>query len=192
MPIPLEIVAVVLNTRKLITLKTGSVTKAVKASTSLPIVWPPVQDGDALYVDGGIMLHLPIQQILSPCENGWTFAIDVLSASHNDKPFKNITPYGSFVSGWKILFSKLNPFSDKNLSYPRFDQVMIQCMCLESFHHSMNNKILSKRERTLFLKPPIDHYALFEIRNDELANNLIDIAYRYSQKILSDIPLPPG
>jgi len=59
-PIPFRCVATDLNTLKPVTFSSGSIVQAVRASISIPGVFPPVQARDGHYlVDGGILDNLP-------------------------------------------------------------------------------------------------------------------------------------
>jgi NTE family protein len=60
LPIPFRCVATDLNTLQSVTFSTGPIAKAVRASISLPGVFPPVQDASGHYlIDGGILDNLP-------------------------------------------------------------------------------------------------------------------------------------
>ena len=59
MPIPFRCVATDLNTLRSVTFTSGPLPQAVRASISIPGVFPPVQGGDGHYlVDGGILDNL--------------------------------------------------------------------------------------------------------------------------------------
>ena len=60
MPIPFRCVATDLNTLQAVTFDHGPLPQAVRASISIPGVFPPVQAGNGHYlVDGGILDNLP-------------------------------------------------------------------------------------------------------------------------------------
>jgi NTE family protein len=60
LPIPFRCVATDLNTLEPVTFASGPLPQAVRASISIPGVFPPVQDRDGHYlVDGGILDNLP-------------------------------------------------------------------------------------------------------------------------------------
>lgn len=58
--IPLAIVAADALTGEQVVLKEGSVLKAVKASISLPVLFPPVQINDRLLMDGSFVNPIPV------------------------------------------------------------------------------------------------------------------------------------
>ena len=58
--IPFRAVAADLRTGERVVLSRGSLARAVRASMSIPVVLPPLEDGDRLLVDGGIVDPLPV------------------------------------------------------------------------------------------------------------------------------------
>lgn len=57
--LPLAVVAVDLHTRKEVILDDGDVVSAVLATTALPVVLPPVERGEHLLIDGGLLNNVP-------------------------------------------------------------------------------------------------------------------------------------
>lgn len=60
LPIPFKCVTVDLITGKEVVLSKGSLTKALRATMSIPTVFSPVQWGDSLLIDGGILNNFPV------------------------------------------------------------------------------------------------------------------------------------
>ncbi|MCI0515176.1 patatin-like phospholipase family protein [candidate division KSB1 bacterium] len=63
LPIPFRCVAVDLVTGNSVVLKSGSLAKALRASMSIPTVFSPVEWGDSLLVDGGLINNLPVDVV---------------------------------------------------------------------------------------------------------------------------------
>ncbi len=59
LPIPFRCTAVDLITGKLVVLQKGSLAKAMRSTMSIPSVFSPVEWGDSLLVDGGLLNNLP-------------------------------------------------------------------------------------------------------------------------------------
>jgi len=76
---------------------------------SIPGVFVPVvEDGDVL-VDGGIMDNFPVAIMRELAESNRIIGVDVV-------PYRERLRYYDFdtsISGWRVLFNKLNPFSKK-------------------------------------------------------------------------------
>jgi len=57
-----------LNTGKLCYFSEGELIKPLMASSSLPIIFAPVQIGNAFYIDGGLLNNLPVEPLLDKCD----------------------------------------------------------------------------------------------------------------------------
>jgi predicted acylesterase/phospholipase RssA len=85
----------------------GLLAKAVRASISLPGILPPVaSDGDFL-VDGGLSNNLPIDVMRDAVAGGRVVAVDVSP----EVDMRAGDEIGHEISGWRILWQRLNPFS---------------------------------------------------------------------------------
>ncbi len=67
--IPLLIHAVNINTIEYTLFDKGDLIKAIKASSSIPVVFPPVTIGKHKFLDGGILNNFPVEPLLGRCEN---------------------------------------------------------------------------------------------------------------------------
>jgi NTE family protein len=74
LPIPFQAVAVDLVSGKEAILATGPVGRAVRASCSIPGIFTPLDDGQRLLADGGIVNNLPARQVR---EMGADFVVSV-------------------------------------------------------------------------------------------------------------------
>lgn len=63
--IPLAIVAADVNTGEKVVFRRGSLARAVMASTCIPGIFTPVQDGERLLVDGMIVENVPVSPLLA-------------------------------------------------------------------------------------------------------------------------------
>jgi len=80
--IPLQVVATDFWRGEQTVFKRGDVLSAVKASMALPGIFDPVNIGNRIFIDGGVVNPLPYDLLLT--ESGTTVAIDV-SGSNTDK-----------------------------------------------------------------------------------------------------------
>ena len=62
LPIPFRAVATDLRNRATVVIGRGDLAKAVRASSAIPLVFPPVVDGAAILVDGGLSANVPIHE----------------------------------------------------------------------------------------------------------------------------------
>jgi NTE family protein len=61
--IPFQATAVDIQTGRLVNLQKGSLSKAIRASSAVPILFKPVEIDNRLYLDGGILSSVPIQTV---------------------------------------------------------------------------------------------------------------------------------
>lgn len=61
--IPFRCVATELHSGKLHVFKEGSVVKAIKASSTIPVVFRPVKSEGKMFVDGGCLCRIPVKQV---------------------------------------------------------------------------------------------------------------------------------
>lgn len=104
---------------------TGSVVLAIRATSAIPGVMPPVPYGDALLVDGGVLNNLPIDVARAQAPLGRLVASDVAPprgpGAHGD--------YGLSASGWQALRSR---WRRDGVAYPRMTAVLMRSMITAS------------------------------------------------------------
>ena len=107
-PLPLAIVATDIEHRTMVILRSGRLRDAVRASTSLPGMFVPVEIDGRLLVDGGLMENVPLTAL---GEMGATFRIGVhLLASQSTARPRHI------VDVISSTFSTLSSHRDKGLA----------------------------------------------------------------------------
>ena len=81
-PIPFKCVAMDLITGNQVIMDSGSLTRAVRSSFSIPTIFAPVEWGDSLLIDGGVINNLPVDIVK---EMGADIVIAVNVSSRNKK-----------------------------------------------------------------------------------------------------------
>ncbi len=103
----------------------GSVSLAIRATSAIPGVMPPVPHGDALLIDGGILNNLPLDVARQKSPGGRIVAVDVAPprgpGAHGD--------YGLSVTGWQALRSNLG---SGRSPYPKLSAVLMRSMITAS------------------------------------------------------------
>jgi len=66
--IPLVVFATNMNTAEYVRFDSGDLIIAVKASSSIPIVFPPVKIGGYFFLDGGVINNFPIEALRDVCD----------------------------------------------------------------------------------------------------------------------------
>jgi predicted acylesterase/phospholipase RssA len=99
----------------------GPLWAAVRASTAIPAIFAPVQhsNGDVL-VDGGVLNNLPIDVMRQRFDVGHVIGIDVAPAREKMRSYS----FGPSVSGWDLLWRRINPFAQKLRAPSLFGSIM--------------------------------------------------------------------
>lgn len=66
--IPLLVFAVNMNDAKYVCFDKGDLIQALKASSSIPVIFPPVKIDGVYYLDGGIINNFPVEPLEDICE----------------------------------------------------------------------------------------------------------------------------
>ncbi len=77
LPIPVSIVSTDLVTGGKVVFRKGSLTKAMRASMSVPAAMSPVKDGERLLVDGALVANVPIDEVRDQCNADVIIAVNV-------------------------------------------------------------------------------------------------------------------
>ncbi len=77
-PIPYRAVATNIETGEAVTFDSGYLPDAMRASISIPSVFEPHQIGDKVYLDGGLIRNIPVEDAIEMGAN-YTIAVDVSS-----------------------------------------------------------------------------------------------------------------
>jgi predicted acylesterase/phospholipase RssA len=105
--------------------ETGSIVLAIRATSAIPGVMPPVPLGDSLLVDGGVLNNLPIDVARAQAPRGILVASDVAPpkgpGAHGD--------YGLSASGWQALRARRR---NGGTRYPRISAVLMRSMITAS------------------------------------------------------------
>jgi len=146
----------------------GCLWKYCRASMSYAWILPPIcdpKDGhlllDGCYVNnvpGDIMLKENCSHIL---------AVDVTAIDSDD-----LANYGDKLSGWYLLFSRLNPFS----TYPNIPtQAQIQER-LSFCSHYKNLAEMKSNERYEYIQPPVGHFSSAKF---DIFQEIYDVGYHH-------------
>lgn len=105
LPIPIYIIATDLIEGKSIILSKGDLSKAIQASSTVPLAFTPVPYGDSLLVDGGILQNIPIMPSLVS-EEDTIIVVDVTSPLYERDKLDNPIHVGMQVVGISINAKK--------------------------------------------------------------------------------------
>ncbi len=151
--------------------RTGPLWRAVRVSGGLPAVVPPVVfDGD-LHVDGALLNNLPIDVMSQMCDGGTVIAIDVspIVDMGENKTF------GDTLSGWDLIFSKMNPFAEK-IKMPTLPTIMQRSAEIGAV---LQLKGIVDKLTDVYISMPVEH---FDILGFKEAENIVQVGYNEAQR----------
>ncbi|MED6289043.1 Patatin-like phospholipase domain-containing protein 7 [Characodon lateralis] len=150
----------------------GSLWRYVRASMSLSGYLPPLcdpKDGHLL-MDGGYINNLPADVARSMGAKV-VIAIDVGSRDET-----NLTNYGDSLSGWWVLWKRLNPLAEKVKVLNMAEiQTRLAYVCCVRHLESVKNSDYCE-----YIRPPIDRYRTLEFgKFDEIA----EVGYQHGKTV---------
>ncbi|HSJ27252.1 MAG TPA: cyclic nucleotide-binding domain-containing protein [Acidimicrobiia bacterium] len=134
----------------------GDLVHAIRASTSIPGVMPPVPFGDDLLVDGGVLNNLPADIMRKDVEEGTVIAVDVAPPvgprAKGDMALS--------VSGWEALRSRGNR---GKASYPGITAMLMRTMIAGSMRE--REKVIARGDADLHLDLDLRGISLLDFEN---------------------------
>jgi len=158
----------------------GELWRAIRASLSLPGIFPPVYyDGDLL-VDGGALDNVPTEQMRARVGGGTVIAVDISPAI---EPMM-VAPFGPGLSGWKVLADRLNPLSPPR-PVPSVLDIVSRATGLSGTRHQ--RVTLGGEHVDLLLHPPVPAIGAYDFKAGAA---LIETGYRHAAEALADSGIP--
>ena len=153
----------------------GPTWRAIRASIAIPGVYPPVHDGTQLLVDGGVMNNLPVDVMARVVGDGPIVAVNLQPTGSGRRPPAELD---LAVSGWRVLASRLNPFTPR-MRVPRIGDVVVRSMSLSTAR--LQRDRLGSRSVEL-LTPPVGRSGLLDFAAGPA---LVEPAYEYALEALA-------
>jgi len=171
--LPYFCTSVNLSAAELVVHDRGSLLHAVRASTAIPGILPPVwHDGDLL-VDGGLMNNLPVDLARERSGVGRVLAVNVTPRTGQ----KSRQPFGYHVSGWRALGARISRRGAIGL--PSVMNLLMQSMLVSD----ARMKRVNSRLADWIFHPPLRGYSLMDWDSFEA---IADAGYRYASEALLD------
>ena len=149
----------------------GPLWRAVRTSGGLPGLLPPVvYDGD-LHVDGALLNNLPIDVMSQAIDGGEVIGVDVSPVVDMSE---NVS-HGDSLSGWDIIFSKMNPFDDK-VKMPNLPTIMQRSAEIGAV---MNLREGVARLADLYISMPVENFGILGFKS---AEKISKVGYIEAQK----------
>ena len=149
--------------------RSGLLWRAIRASSSLPGIIPPVIDnGDMLY-DGCLLNNLPVDLMREEIGTGLLVAVDVVPPIDLDVHATDLEN----PSGWRLAWSRMSPFA-KSIKIPDIVSVINRAGVLGSIRQ--RQQLIDSNLVDLYLRPPLGD---FKILDFSVADEALEIGYTH-------------
>jgi predicted acylesterase/phospholipase RssA len=168
--IPFFCVSTDLSHAKMVVHEQGCLWKSVRASCSIPGIFPPLPIDGHFLVDGGLVNNLPLDLMVERCA-GPIIAVDVFP--YGDPGFER--PSGRITGLIRGLRTRAR---GEPASPPLFDILMRSTLVGSKVRQ---RGALSSTERIIYLEPPVASFGVLQWRAQEA---LIEAGRRYATEAL--------
>lgn len=158
----------------------GPLWRAVRASLSLPGIFPPIYaDGDLL-VDGGALNNVPVDIMRAKLGSGSLIAVDL---SPDVEP-ATTAPFDLGLSGWRVLSRRLGRLSPPH-RLPSVVDILSRSAVLSGV--KARRAALTDQRIDLLLRPPVAGISALDFK---AGVRLIEVGYRHAAEALAKSELP--
>ncbi len=144
----------------------GPMWQHIRSSCSLPLIFPPLLDKSELLADGGLMNTVPLDVMRHLAEGGFVIGVDVSV----EEDLNDHYDFGHSLSGWQILWSRINPFA-KTVKSPSLIPILMRVSELQSSSRRKAQSGLAD----LYIRPPVDNIGTMDFQAYE---QIIEFGYR--------------
>ena len=151
-----------LSKNEIIVFERGAAAKLLRAATALPVIFPPLVEGTEILVDAGIVNFLPVDLMRQRSDIATVIAVDIITFEKDQG--RRSFDYDGRLSGWKVLWNRLNPFA-KKLRYIQALDMLWQTMMIGAVRlHRETREVADYRIRLV-----LSHFGTFDFsRMEEL------------------------
>ncbi len=155
---------------------TGPVWQAVRASISIPGLFPPVNAGDGdVLVDGAVMNNLPVDVMRTMNGGGPVLAVSL----HGEFSLRSEDlPHHGELSGWRVFGRRFNPLAS-TMKLPGLIDILLRTTEVGSVQSSRT----MEQHADLVFHPAVDDVGLLDF---SAVDRLIDAGYRNAVEVLED------
>lgn len=132
----------------------GSLWKAVRASSSIPGLIPPVYDDGCVLVDGAVLNNMPVDIIQKRSNGGLIIAVDVGGGINNSSEY-----FAPVQSGWKLALTRKKNKPD----IPKIMSILMQSATMGSqmVQHT------ARKIANLYIQPEVNSYSILDFKSIE-------------------------
>jgi predicted acylesterase/phospholipase RssA/CRP-like cAMP-binding protein len=169
--LPFFCVSTDLSHAKLVVHERGCLWKSVRASCSIPGIFPPLPMDGGTLVDGGLVDNLPLDLMLERC-SGPIIAVDVFP--YGDPGFDQ--PRNTLARWLRRVRTRIR---GEPASPPLFDILMRSTLVGSKVRQQV---AMTRAEQIVYLEPPVASFGTLQWRAHRA---LIDAGYRYAKHELT-------
>jgi NTE family protein/lysophospholipid hydrolase len=133
--------------------QTGLLWKGVRASIAIPGFFTPILHEGDLLVDGGAMNNFPVDIMDELCGGGTVIGVNVSPP----KDMAETYSFGSSISGWRLLWNRINPLSER-VSVPSLGANLMRTLELNSVYKVKTEQTLAD----VIISPDVKSYSLMD------------------------------
>jgi NTE family protein len=149
----------------------GSLPRALRATASLPGIFPPAVVDRKLTVDGGILDNLPVD-VMRDRPVGRVVAVDV-TARRNYEVDYDVVP-----SPWKLLAGRMLPFA-RRYRVPGTMSMLMMAMSIGT----MESSLRAGQRADLLVLPSLGGYGFTDVRPFD---RIVEVGYQAARQSLED------
>ena len=161
----------------------GPLWLAVRSSTAVPALFPPIIGDDyEVLVDGNVMNNMPLDVMRARCEGGTLIGINPMPSTMKPRPYNN----GPSVSGWTALAGRFK-VPGVRLRAPNLIGAVMRATEINSASRMRQPSFRALAD--LLIEPPL---ADFGITNYQDWEPIVEIGYRSAKEALAAWSPPVG
>jgi predicted acylesterase/phospholipase RssA/CRP-like cAMP-binding protein len=151
----------------------GTLWMAVRASTAIPAIFPPMLSRDhEVLVDGNVMNNMPLDVMREWCESGTVIGVNPMPTHDKLKPYE----FGPSLTGWAALMGRLRWFGSK-IRAPSILGVVMRATEINSANRM--RQPLFRALADVLIEPAVEKYGILEF---DAYEPIIEIGYRSAQE----------
>lgn len=149
----------------------GSLWRAVRASTAIPGVFPPVAESVGLLVDGGVVDNLPVDAARTLHPGATIIASDV---GRNPELDPADFPSDPAMSGWGAMWNRLDPRNDTRV--PGMLRILAQLT-------AMGNAGQARSLGDIHIEHELDGYGMFDFKR---SREILEAGYLCADAVIRE------
>ncbi len=152
----------------------GLIWEAVRASSSIPAVYPPMyDDSGGMLVDGALINNMPVDVMRKFLRGGKILAVDCnIEPLHQNKIIKQ-----PWLSGWKLCFQRMLPFYKQRAEFDNIFKIIRTAFMFSS----EKNQDAMKRDADYLIEIETMQFGVLKMQEMEA---IIELGYRSAMEQL--------